>query len=96
MNDNLPEGWRKVLSARSVKDKIGVVIDCDLCPVGELNVVAELVREGLIEWIERACLRHLGVGTPDGKLIRRGVNADVYRLTPKGIALCEANGIKQH
>lgn len=75
-------------------DKIGVAIDCDLCPVGELNTVAELVRDGILVWIDRACLMHLGKKYPDGR-IERGVNVDVYQLTAKGIALCEANGIPQ-
>lgn len=91
----MPEAWRDVLSARSVRDKIGIAIDCDLAPVGELNVVGELVREGIIEWIDRACVPHLGTFHLDTGEVRRGFNCDVYRLTPKGIALCDANGIKR-
>jgi hypothetical protein len=95
---SLPDTWRKVLSARSMKDKIGVAIDCDIAPVGELNIVSELVREGILVWIDRACLPQLGLKAPaklGGELLRRGLNADIYRLTPKGVALCDAYGIKR-
>lgn len=85
---------RSVLERRSVADKIAIAIDCDLCPVDDLPAVAELVRDGILVWIDRACLMHIGVKRPDGSMLR-GLNADVYRLTAKGIALCEANGIPQ-
>jgi hypothetical protein len=91
----LPDSWRRVLSKRSVLDKIGIAIDCDLAPVGELNTVSELVREGIIAWIDRACLGHLAAVMPATGEVRRGINFDLYRLTEKGIAHCDANGIKR-
>jgi hypothetical protein len=95
-SDALPEDWRRVLSNRSTRDKIGIAIDCDLAPVGELTTVAELVRAGLIEWIDRTCLAHLGTRNTETGEVRRCINADVYRLTEKGIALCDAHGIERH
>lgn len=89
--------WRKFLEARSVKDKIGVAIDCDIAQPGDLNIVTDLVQEGIIVWIDRALLPHVGWfkdGAPP-VLVRRGVNADIYQLTLKGIKLCNENGIKQ-
>ena len=85
--------WRNVLQHRSEADKIGVSIDCDMAPVGELNVVAELVREGVIIWIDRAALTHLVVKRQGGRPFHP--NVDVYRLTAKGIALCDAEGIER-
>ena len=84
---------RAVLEARSVRDKIAVAIDCDVAPVGQLNIVAALVRDGVLVWIDRTTLPHVGIQTPDGRV--RLANVDVYQLTSKGIALCNANGIKQ-
>jgi hypothetical protein len=92
---DLKPGWADMLKHRSVDDKIGVAVDCDLAPVGELAVVAELVREGIMQWIDRAWLGHLAVQNADGSHRRRGVNCDIYKLTEKGIALCEQHGIKQ-
>jgi hypothetical protein len=85
--------WRRILQHRSVKNKIGIAIDCDVTPAGDLPIVSELVREGIMVWGDRAFLRHVAVVTIDG-VPRRGVNADVYYLTPKGIALCDAEGIE--
>lgn len=85
----MKDEWRRILQHRSVKDKIGIAVDCDLAPVGDLNIVTDLVREGIITFVERAALLHLVIKG------RRGVNADIYRLTPKGIALCDSNGIER-
>lgn len=88
--------WRPILELRSVKDKIGVPVDCDMVNPGDLNIISELVREGIMVWIDRAVLRHLVVldkknaGSP-----RIGINADVYQLTLKGIKLCDENRIVQ-
>ena len=87
--------WRRVLEKRSVKDKIAIARDCELLPVGDLNIISELVREGMIVWIDRTILRHLGVLRESGELVRIGVSADVYQLTTKGISLCRAEGIPQ-
>ena len=89
---------RAVLSARSVKDKIGIAIDCDLAPVGELAVVSELVREGMLVWIDRTVLSHQAVvdrNDPTPRPPVRHPNVDVYQLTPKGVEFCEQHGIKQ-
>lgn len=87
--------WRKVLIKRTVKDKIAVPIDCDLAPIDLLPTIAELVREDIIKWIDRANLQHIASYTPDGK-IRIGLNCDIYQMTSKGIELCDANDIKGH
>lgn len=91
----MPDAWRSVLSCRSVKDKIAVAIECDLAPVDMLPAVTELVRDGYMVWIDRATLMHLVVQNTKTGEIRRGVPCDVYQLTEKGVALCDANGIKQ-
>lgn len=84
--------WRHVLEHRSTADKIAVAIDCDLAPVGDLPTIAELVREGIIEWID--CTRLVRI-----LIIAEGrpvfPNFDVYRLTAKGVMLCDAEGIAQ-
>lgn len=88
--------WRPILELRSVKDKIGVPIDCDIAEPGELNIIADLVREDIIVWIDRAVLRHLVVIDERGvKPPRIGINADIYQITLKGIRLCDDNGIKR-
>jgi hypothetical protein len=88
MNEQL----RSVLSHRSIKDKIAVACDCRLCPVGDLALVSELVREGYLVFVDRTTLPVLAVV---GEEMIMGVIVDVYQLTPSGIALCEQFGIKQ-
>lgn len=53
-----------------------------------------------MKWIDRTVLMHIAV-LKDGRpqmtksgTVRRP-NVDVYKLTTKGIALCDAEGIKQ-
>lgn len=87
----LSEDWRRVLSARSMRDKIGVARDCELCPVHDLPIIAELVREGILKWLDRATLPLMAVRSDGTRIV--GIDADVYLLTPKGVALCDANGI---
>lgn len=88
--------WRRVLENRSVKDKIGIARDCELCPVDDLPIVAELVREGVIVWIDRAVLPLAVISLlDDDRKPRIGVDCDIYQLTTMGIALCRAQGIKQ-
>jgi hypothetical protein len=90
--------WRRVLSHRSIDDRIAVAIDCDLADPRDLPTVGELVRAGVLVWTDRAVLRHLGVMN-DGKPVMtrtghiRRPNVDVYRLTSEGIELCDAEGI---
>jgi hypothetical protein len=86
---------RSVLKARSVKDKIGVAVDCDLAPVGQLNTVSMLVREGMLVFIERAVLPHLAITDKANNFIRHP-SVDVYQMTPACVALCDANGIERH
>lgn len=86
----MPDDHRRVLKARSVKDKIGIAVDCDLCPVGDLSVIAELVRLGLLVWIDRCALHHLRRGDTGERL-----NVDVYQLTTAGVAYCDQHGVKQ-
>jgi len=86
---------RRVLSCRSTGDKISVPIDCEIAPVSLLPVVSMLVREGVMVWIDRCSLQHLVVTSKhDGR--QWHPNVDIYKLTARGIALCEWNGIKQH
>lgn len=94
--------WQRFLSRRSTMDKVAVCIDCDLCDPADLPVIAELVREGIVTWIDRTLLMQVAVRNRDGSfqmtksgMVRRP-NVDVYKLTEKGIALCDAEGITQH
>lgn len=84
---------RSLLSHRSKKDKIGIAIDCELCPVGDLNIVSLLVREGYLVWLDRTVLQHVVAIGEHGA--RVNVAVEVYQLTPKGVALCDRHGIKQ-
>lgn len=88
--------WRPFLELRSVKDKIGIEIDCDNAAPGDANIIVELVREGIIVWIDRATLEHLAVfDSKIGKYRRFGIRADIYQFTLKGIKLCNENGIER-
>lgn len=87
--------WRKVLERRSVRDKIAIAIDCDIAETDSINAVAELVREGYMVWIDRSALPMVVISKASGKS-RYGVNSDIYLLTPKGVELCDANGIERH
>lgn len=85
--------WRRILQHRSVKDKIGIARDCQLCPVDDLPIVAELVREGIMVHIDQTTLTHL-VRIGPGR-VAVGVSTDIYQLTLKGIKLCKRYGIDQ-
>jgi hypothetical protein len=94
--------WRRILEHRSALDKIGIAIDCDLADPATLPVIADLVCEGIIVWIDRTVLTQLVVAdrqtrkpsmTQSGYM--RRPNVDVYQLTEKGIALCDAEGIRR-
>lgn len=88
--------WHRILDLRSKKDKLAIAIDCDMAEPGDLNIVTELVREGIIVWIDRSMLHHLGALNEKTGETKRGINVDVYQLTLKGIKLCNENGIEQH
>jgi len=92
--------WRAILQHRSKLDKVGIAIEPDVTNAAMQSTADELVREGIIVWIDRAVLTHMIAATPDGKPMMRGgklrhPTVDVYMLTAKGIELCDANGIKQ-
>ncbi len=78
---------RVVLSARSVRNKIGVPVDRSLCSQEQLAALARLVKRGTLVWLDRA---HIGI-VCDSRLLF----ADIYLLTPSGVALCESEGIPQ-
>lgn len=86
--------WRRILELRSIKDKIVVAIDCDLADPADLPILTELVREDIIVWTDRTVLPMI-VRFNGARKLRVGINADVYQLTLKGIALCNENGIEQ-
>ncbi len=83
---------RAVLACRSVRDKIAIPRHQELCPVNHLPIISELVRGGFLVWLDRALL-DVAAKINSGAMIR--VEADIYLLTPKGVALCEQHGIKQ-
>jgi hypothetical protein len=86
--------WRPFLELRSVKDKLGIAIDCDIADPADMPIITEMVREGIIVWIDRACLPIIAINKETGKP-RFGINSDVYQLTLKGIRLCNEHGIRQ-
>ncbi len=85
--------WRHILELRSVKDKIAIPVDCELLDPGDLNIVAELVREGMMIWIDRTVLRQIALLNKHTGQTIIGIMCDVYQFTLKGIQLCNENGI---
>jgi hypothetical protein len=73
----------RVLERRSTLDKIAVPRSCVVLHHEDLPAVSWLVREGYMVWIDRAVLTELWI------------DCDIYRLTEKGVALCQGNGIAQ-
>jgi hypothetical protein len=88
----MTDAVRNILSRRSVLDKIVIAVDCDLAPVDELPIVSMLVREGVMVYLERATLRHVGIVVQG---LMRFANVDIYQLTAAGVALCDQHGIPQ-
>ena len=93
----LPAGWFGVLQHRSVKDKIGVPINCAVADPADIPIIAEMVRAGVMVWIDRsmawAKVRHRDLPNSEGQRIEFPV--DIYRLTDKGIALCDEHEIER-
>jgi len=83
--------WRRVLACRSTADKFCIPLDCELCPVDDLPVISELVRAGIIRWIDKQRFR----ARINGAIQYSYFDCDIYQLTLKGIKLCNDNGIKQ-
>jgi hypothetical protein len=86
--------WRKILETRGSLHEIVLPIDCDTAVPGDLNTVYELVREGIMVWIDvtTAPPPAKGLDKPD-KVVCAWANCDVYQLTLKGIRLCNEHGI---
>lgn len=93
MSDELPDGWRAVLECRSTKDKIALPRHCELAPVDDLPLVAAMVREGYLTFLDNADLP-MAAKLADGSFIVP-INCDIYMLTDLGVALCDKHGIKQ-
>jgi hypothetical protein len=85
------ETWRRILEHRSVADKFCVPRDCELCPVDDLPAVSEMVREGVVRWIDRQTFQ----GRINDSPKRVAFDCDIYQLTLKGIKLCNENGIER-
>lgn len=90
----LSEAWRRILSLRSVADKIAIAIDCRLADVEALPTVARMVKSDIIIWIDRATLPMFALYGSGH--VQFGIACDIYQLTEAGIALCDANGIERH
>ena len=81
-----PARIRKLLRLRSMRDKIGVQV----APPQTLAVkdakksLAYLIDSGYLTWIDRAVVSELHV------------LCDIYQLTPKGVELCNTEGIPGH
>lgn len=87
----LPAPWKSVLECRSVRDKIAVPRDCELCEPEALPVISEMVREGFLVWIDRQMFQ----ARLNGAQEFTHFPCDIYQLTTKGIALCREHGIEQ-
>jgi hypothetical protein len=88
----MTETMRKLLSARSVRDKIALALDARLRPgKEEFETVRKLVEDGYLVWLDRAQVAHIR----DRETLIPTM-MDIYLLTPKGVALCDEHGIKQH
>lgn len=95
---NLPENWIPLLKCRSIADKIAIPRDCELCPVDDLPAIFEMVRDGVVVWIDRTMFqaRISTHGQPPNQTTPfTHFQCDVYQLTTKGIALCREHGIEQ-
>lgn len=89
---DMTDDVRRVLSARSVRDKIALALDVRLRPSkGEFEAVRKLVEDGYLVWLDRAQVAHIR----DRETLVPTM-MDIYLLTPKGVALCDEHGIKQH
>lgn len=80
----IDEKVRKVLMCRSTRDKVAIPCSCKLAPPWAYPVISQMVRDGLLVWLDRA------------HVTEYGVLCEIYLLTPKGIKLCEQEGIEQH
>ena len=94
---DLPNGWYDVLVHRSVADKIAIPINCAVADPKTLPIVSELVRDGILFWIDRrmawAKVTHRDLPNAEPRRIEFPI--DVYKLTDKGIALCDEHEIEQ-
>src|SRR4051812_29151525 len=72
----LDDATRRVLEHRSVRNKIALARHCELAPVGDLEIVSRLVREGYLVWLDEAVLPMVAVAK--GKQPIVGLSADIY------------------
>jgi len=87
--------WLDMLQSRDGRDKVAIAIDCDVADPGSLNIVSELVQEGIMVWVKRTVLP-FELRRPGQDVINIGINADIYRLTNKGVILCIENQIERN
>jgi hypothetical protein len=73
---------RTILECRSVLDKFAIQVGYPDGPIS--NEIKRMIEEGLCVWIDNAVVSELKV------------RCNVYALTQKGVALCEAHGIGRH
>lgn len=92
---NMTPQLRSLLECRSVADKIAIPRDCELCPVDDLPLISDLVRDGYLRWIDRTMFRMSYITKSNPEKTWLTVSTDVYQLTVKGIALCREHGIEQ-
>lgn len=74
---------RRVLTCRSVRDKIACPVDRKRCPPGTVEALETLVKAGYLTWLDRTVVTEVRM------------ECDIYLLTPTGVALCDENGIPQ-
>ena len=87
----MKDEWGDILKHRSVADKFCVPRDCELCPVDDLPIISEMVREGIVVWIDKQLFHARINNAPELSYFE----CDIYQLTTEGIKLCNENGIKQ-
>lgn len=88
VRSRLPDTWANVLRHRCTADM--VAIPCDGPPI--LTDVEAMERDGII--VRRGRQPYsVPVLRPGGTKDNAILLCDLYRLTPKGVALCQAHGI---
>lgn len=88
-----PDPWEtlRILQCRSMRNKIVIALNSGVNPRTK-KALEELVRWGIVVWVDKAALPYVAVVA--GKGDAEPIVADIYLLTPRGVRLCEREGIR--
>ena len=78
-----------------MRDKIAVPVDPDVADMDCMPALRKLVAEGYLVWLDQCHLKHGLIKGRSGRVHGPLLNCDIYLLTPKGVELCDTNGIHQ-